>query len=284
MEQITRADAGVGVVCTLFAIPLSEASWHAIVVEHETVAGLIGLCFGVPIGVAGLTFHWWKDSPLRQKVQWQVFYWWPVGAVLAFVYVAGPNIYNRIQSKATADHIERVVKPIRAELVRTTRERDDARAALSAQAPAPPPSAKFVVDASFLSTPEMPLAFSGTANITAARLHVFGKIARGMGSKFGPAVELPQIINPVRGERLKTIQLIFKNRPPDTTYYFAEAGAGGLWVMNTIALEIYPPGSSDIQTICSVVIHTSAAKNDPVIVYAPGDTTSWVAASRDCRQ
>jgi hypothetical protein len=284
MEKVTLNDAGVAAICSLFAFPLCEASWHAIVVEGEAVAGLIGLLFGVPLGVAGLTFHWWKDSPLRQKVQRQVLNWWPAGAFLAFVYIAGPEIYNRFQSWVTAGQVEKMVQPIRSELERTRRERDEAQAKLSMQAPPPP---RFVTNAAFSSTRDKPLTFSGTAAILADRLHIYGKVARGMGANFGTPVELAQVKNPSPGSPIEDVQLIFKSTSPsDGRYYFGAPrnDEGPLRVMNTIALEIYPPGRFAAQTICSVVIHTAAERSDPIIIYAPEDTANWVAALKDCRK
>jgi hypothetical protein len=91
------SDVGVGVVCGLIAVPLCDASWHAIVAEHETINGIIGLAFGLPIGIAGFTFHWWKTRWTGGKA-WllrQANRWWPAAILFAFVYVAGPAIYQR---------------------------------------------------------------------------------------------------------------------------------------------------------------------------------------------
>jgi len=86
-------DVLVGIVSAFIAAPLCDASWHAIVTEGEPVRGLIGLAFGLPLGAAGLTFHWWKS-----RIDWfgrTSIYWWPIAVVLVFAYVAGPEIYRR---------------------------------------------------------------------------------------------------------------------------------------------------------------------------------------------
>jgi hypothetical protein len=98
-----RDDVIVGVIGGLVAVPLCDASWHAIVTEAEYTRGLAGLLVGLPVGIAGLTFHWWKD-----KVRWlhwigaQSIYWLPAVIGMAFVYVAGPEIYRRAIQPATS--------------------------------------------------------------------------------------------------------------------------------------------------------------------------------------
>jgi hypothetical protein len=82
----------IGVICGLVAVPLCEASWHAIVTAGEYFRGTIGLLVGLPIGVAGLTFHWWKTK--FDRFGSTIVYWWPIAIVLSFVYVAGPEIYR----------------------------------------------------------------------------------------------------------------------------------------------------------------------------------------------
>ncbi len=87
------ADVFAGALCVLIAIPICDASWQAIVTENAISRGAVGLVFGLPIGVLGLTFHWWKSR--LQKIGEAAIYWWPIAIVLPFVYVAGPEIYRR---------------------------------------------------------------------------------------------------------------------------------------------------------------------------------------------
>jgi len=95
-KPLTKDDFIVGAVCGLIAIPICEASWHAIVVEHDaTVRVVVGLAIGLPIGLMGLSFHWWKDGLLRHWVQRQTTRWWPAIALLSLLYLLGPNIYQR---------------------------------------------------------------------------------------------------------------------------------------------------------------------------------------------
>jgi hypothetical protein len=95
-HAFTWTDLVAAVVGGLIAAPLCDASWHAIVGERETIRGLVGLSCGLPIGILGFTFHWWKDrlTWLKPMVEASI-YWWPVVVVLVFAYVAGPEIYRR---------------------------------------------------------------------------------------------------------------------------------------------------------------------------------------------
>jgi regulator of replication initiation timing len=108
VENSIIEDVVVGVVCGLIAVPLCEASWHAIVVESEIARGIAGLAFGIPIGVFGFTFHWWKGK--LQRVADAAVYWWPIAIVLAFGYVAGPVIYQRATQPILQSQLESALK------------------------------------------------------------------------------------------------------------------------------------------------------------------------------
>lgn len=95
--KLTLAEVLVIAVCELIAVPLCDASWHAIVGEHEVIRGIIGLAIGIPIGVAGISFHWWKDR-LPTASGWllrESNRWWPAVLLLALVYLIGPSVYRR---------------------------------------------------------------------------------------------------------------------------------------------------------------------------------------------
>ncbi len=95
--NFNAADFGVFIVCELFAVPLCLAGWEAIVGGEHLFRGIVALAFGVPIGLIGAGFHWWKDK-LPSARDWllrQADRWWPVAAFLAFAYVAGPAMYQR---------------------------------------------------------------------------------------------------------------------------------------------------------------------------------------------
>jgi hypothetical protein len=95
-ESSLRDDVIAGVIGALIAAPLCDASWHAIVTEAEYTRGIVGLSFGLPIGIAGLSFHWWKN-----KILWRYWfartapYWIPALVLLVFIYVTGPEVYRR---------------------------------------------------------------------------------------------------------------------------------------------------------------------------------------------
>jgi hypothetical protein len=88
-----RDDIFTGGIGTLIAAPLCDASWHAIVTEAEYIRGAVGLLVGIPTGVAGLTYHWWKTK--LPEVGRNSLVWGPLAVLLAFIYVAGPEIYRR---------------------------------------------------------------------------------------------------------------------------------------------------------------------------------------------
>jgi len=91
--KFTLAEVLVFAVCELIAIPLCDASWHAIVGEHEMIRGIVGLAVGIPTGIAGISFHWWKDS----AKQWLIKVgkdWWPLALVLVIVWVMNPSFYT----------------------------------------------------------------------------------------------------------------------------------------------------------------------------------------------
>ena len=91
------ADIIVLVFCELIAIPLCHAGWDAIVMDHHIGRGLVALFVGFPIGIAGGSFHWWKDKTPRfgDWLKLQASRWWIVAVILAFAYVAGPAMYRR---------------------------------------------------------------------------------------------------------------------------------------------------------------------------------------------
>jgi hypothetical protein len=104
--SFSKEDVIVLGILELFAIPLCQASWHAIVTDQQYIRGIIGLLVGLPTGIAGFTFHWWKDKALRRSTRQQIIRWWPIAILLAFGYVAGPNIYERAMKLTEAPPVE----------------------------------------------------------------------------------------------------------------------------------------------------------------------------------
>ena len=88
-----RDDVIAAAIGTLIAAPLCDASWHAIVTEARYTRGIIGLLVGIPAGIAGFTYHWWKSKLLN--VARYAIIWGPLAILLAFAYVAGPEMYRR---------------------------------------------------------------------------------------------------------------------------------------------------------------------------------------------
>jgi hypothetical protein len=87
----------VFVACECFAVPLNIAAGEAFVAGHGDRA-LLGWGLGVPLAVAGFTFHWWKTKipdSLRNFIQQNAKYGIVPALLVAFAYVAGPEMYQR---------------------------------------------------------------------------------------------------------------------------------------------------------------------------------------------
>jgi hypothetical protein len=91
-------DLAVFAASELFAVPICHAGWEAIVSGQHMDRGFIALLVGIPIGLAGASFHWWKTHLERRYRQWLraaaprlVI----ATLLLAFVYVTAPEIYRR---------------------------------------------------------------------------------------------------------------------------------------------------------------------------------------------
>jgi hypothetical protein len=101
----TPDDWAVAAISALIAVPLCEAGWHAVVNEPERFArGFTAICVGLPLGLAGFSFHRWKTKiPIgaRNLIGGSALKWWPVSVLLAFVYFAGPDIYQRATAPQT---------------------------------------------------------------------------------------------------------------------------------------------------------------------------------------
>jgi hypothetical protein len=96
--KFSPADAVVFAACELIAIPLCHAGWEAVVTEQHYGRGMVALVVGLPLGVLGAGFHWWKakiSASAREWIQQQVSRWWLAPLLFAVVYAAGPNIYQR---------------------------------------------------------------------------------------------------------------------------------------------------------------------------------------------
>jgi hypothetical protein len=96
--KFNTADIVVFAVCELTAIPLCHAGWEAVVSDHHLPRGIAAIVIGLPIGLLGASFHWWKDKiarPRREWIQKQALQWWPAAFLLFFLYVTGPEIYRR---------------------------------------------------------------------------------------------------------------------------------------------------------------------------------------------
>jgi hypothetical protein len=88
-------DVAVGVAGALIGVSFCHAAADAFLNDH-LMKGIIGLAIGLPSGVFGLSFRWWKgrlgERP-RQCIAKTADRWWPVALILTFLYVAGGSIF-----------------------------------------------------------------------------------------------------------------------------------------------------------------------------------------------
>jgi hypothetical protein len=110
--KFTLADAFVFTACELTAVPLCHAGWEAVVSDEHIFRGIVALVVGIPLGIFGLSFHWLKEQLGESSLEWiqrQGSRWWPAAVLLAFIYTAGPSIYQRsatsIQSEQSTGRI-----------------------------------------------------------------------------------------------------------------------------------------------------------------------------------
>jgi hypothetical protein len=85
-------DVIVLVCCALIAVPFAEAGswllWH----DGETLKGLLAFAVAIPIGVGGVTFHWWKKGVSQGARTWVLSTadrWWPIALCFSFLYLIG---------------------------------------------------------------------------------------------------------------------------------------------------------------------------------------------------
>jgi hypothetical protein len=142
-SKFDAADFAVFAVCELIAIPLCHAGWDAVVSDHHVERGIVALIVGFPIGLAGASFHWWKDKTpnFRDWTTRQASRWWPAAVFLAFVYVAGPQMYLRATTSTVTttkpetgftqrqvdEKISNAVTNLNAQLSEANRQKDAAR-------------------------------------------------------------------------------------------------------------------------------------------------------------
>jgi hypothetical protein len=119
-----------------------------------------GFGIGLPIGIAGLTFPLWRKylkRPTQEWVQNDAKKWWPIALLLTFIYVLGPDIYNRIQVAAPPasvpgftqqqvdEKVANAVANLNSQLTEANRQRDAAQRETNALRQqiqnAPPPQA-----------------------------------------------------------------------------------------------------------------------------------------------
>ena len=95
--RYSLGDLVVLISCALFAEPFCHAAADAFLQEHYAKAAL-GFGVGMPAGLIGGTFHWWKgrlSQPVQRMAVPVAMVLGLIGLILVFFYVAGPDIYRR---------------------------------------------------------------------------------------------------------------------------------------------------------------------------------------------
>ena len=77
------------------AIPFCHAGADAMLGGH-VAQGIVGYLIGIPTGIAGLTFHWWKTWPIWRGIQQQVLRWWPAAISVGVRLRCGPKPLPKI--------------------------------------------------------------------------------------------------------------------------------------------------------------------------------------------
>jgi hypothetical protein len=98
LHAFDATDLAVFAACELTAIPLCEAGWHAVVGGDHLARGIAAIVAGLAVGLSGASFHWLKRKISASTSEWirgQASRWWPLAAVLAIIYFAGPTLYKR---------------------------------------------------------------------------------------------------------------------------------------------------------------------------------------------
>jgi hypothetical protein len=99
-KKFAWPDLVVLVAFECIAIPICIAAGEALV-SGDYGRAFLGWGIGIPLAIAGFTAHWWKDwltETTRERIQRHTIHWSPVALLLAFVYVVGPNIYERVSA------------------------------------------------------------------------------------------------------------------------------------------------------------------------------------------
>jgi hypothetical protein len=79
-----------------FAHPAAEA-----IMSGDWEKGAVGYSVAAVSGVAGITYHWWKNWSFWKRVKPFVIPLWPAPILLLFFYVAGPAMYRRATAPIT---------------------------------------------------------------------------------------------------------------------------------------------------------------------------------------
>ena len=100
-KQFSLDDFIVFIVCECFAAPINIAAGEAFV-NLQNGREWYGWSVGVPLAIAGFTFHWWKRwlaEPARAWIAVNAKRWALLviiaAIVWAYAYVVAPDIYRR---------------------------------------------------------------------------------------------------------------------------------------------------------------------------------------------
>jgi hypothetical protein len=226
----TLADGVVFVVCELIAVPLCHAGFDAIVNDEHLLRGIAAVAVGLPIGIVGAGYHWWKD-----RLQWlgnAAIYWWPIAVILAFVYLAGPSIYKRSRPEVpptvtpsgyTQAQLDKAVTDATTPLRRRISELEGA----ARLPPSPPPPPVYLADAGLIEAePLLKFPATGKALMLTGRINedINGKVAVYVdyGRERVPLGEISGTKNEKR--ELPVIEIVnLENDPTLRAFYWGDA-------------------------------------------------------------
>jgi hypothetical protein len=112
-KPFTWPDLVVLVVFECVAVPICIAAGDAFV-KAEFGRAAFGWAVGVPTAVAGFTAHWWKawlSEDAREGIARVAASWAPIAVAVAFLYVVGPNIYQRATMLPSAETAAKTDSP-----------------------------------------------------------------------------------------------------------------------------------------------------------------------------
>lgn len=259
--RFSLGDFVVLVSCALFAEPFCHAAADAFLQGHYDKAAL-GFTLGVPAGLIGGSFHWWKrrlGTTARKAAVPISLIFGVIGAILAFAYIADPEMYRPATVPVASKSVQQPLGPSGA-----IRE------------------SVYLLNIEFESDNNtLPLAITGIVAQNVDRL----RIVVDSSPRFRNAYAAPQTIeikdfyDQLRGSRIYA-QLAYKaDKPgPAGSRYFWGDPANNFPIMPLNRIRIVIIGDKGEQDLFYLVVQGLA---DEPITLVPERDLNWVAEWKD---